>query len=184
MSRPLSSLQNGRNLLHCAAQRGHIQLMEFVMEDLEDVCVDETDKVGRFFMALFHEVWSCFAELSRNVALGLGKRIRVRQHYSQKSSCRVSLEMMGILALVQLLPADDLILCFLSLLDCVSVSFQRWTGQRFTWPQSTGSWRWWSSSFDWVVLTVPKTRYGHETTCKGGEVQGLGDVKTREQNSK
>lgn len=121
MSRPLSSLQNGRNLLHCAAQRGHIQLMEFIMEDLEDVCVDETDKVGRLFTALFHEVWSCFAELSRNVALGLGKRIRVRQHYSQKSSCRVSLEMMGILALVQLLPADDLILCFLSLLDCVSL---------------------------------------------------------------
>lgn len=45
------------------------------MEDLEDVCVDETDKVGRLFMALFHEVWSCFAELSRNVALGLRKRI-------------------------------------------------------------------------------------------------------------
>lgn len=157
MSSPFSPLQNGRNLLHCAAQRGHIPVMEFIMEDLEDVCVDETDKVGRLFTALFYEVWSCSAELSRNIALGLGKRIRVRR-YSQKFSCRVSLGMMWILALVKLLAADDLILCFLSLLDCVSVFFQRRTGQRFTWLQSTGSWRWWSSSFDWVVLTVPKTR--------------------------
>lgn len=94
------------------------------MEDLEDVCVDETDKVGRLFTALFYEVWSCSAELSRNIALGLGKRIRVRR-YSQKFSCRVSLGMMWILALVKLLAADDLILCFLSLLDCVSVFFQR-----------------------------------------------------------
>ncbi|XP_064312160.1 ankyrin repeat and death domain-containing protein 1A isoform X3 [Phalacrocorax carbo] len=36
--------RNGRNLLHCAAQRGHIQVMEFIMEDLEDMCVDKTDK--------------------------------------------------------------------------------------------------------------------------------------------
>lgn len=90
------------------------------MEDLEDMCVDERDKVERLFTALVHEVWSCSAELSRNVALGLGKRIRVR-HYSQKSSCRVSLGMMGILALVKLVAADDLILCFLSLLNCVSL---------------------------------------------------------------
>lgn len=55
------------------------------MEDLEDMCVDETDKVERLFTALFYEVWSCCAELSRNVALSLGKRIRVRR-YSQKSS--------------------------------------------------------------------------------------------------
>ncbi|KAI1235231.1 hypothetical protein IHE44_0002871, partial [Lamprotornis superbus] len=39
--------RNGRNLLHCAAQRGHIQIMEFIMEDLDDVCVDETDKTDR-----------------------------------------------------------------------------------------------------------------------------------------
>ncbi|XP_068059685.1 ankyrin repeat and death domain-containing protein 1A isoform X3 [Anomalospiza imberbis] len=39
--------RNGRNLLHCAAQRGHIQVMEFIMEDLEDMCVDETDKMDR-----------------------------------------------------------------------------------------------------------------------------------------
>lgn len=57
------------------------------MEDLEDVCVDETDKVGRLFTALFYEVWSCSAELSRNIALGSWEEIRVRC-YSQKSSCR------------------------------------------------------------------------------------------------
>lgn len=90
------------------------------MEDLEDMCVDETDKVERLFTALFYEVWSCCAELGRNVALGLGKRIEFRC-CSQKSSCRVSLGMVGILALVKLLAADDLILCFLSLLDCVSL---------------------------------------------------------------
>ena len=56
MSGPLSPLQNDRNLLHCAAQRGHIRVMEFIMEDLEDMCVDKTDKVGRLFTALFHEV--------------------------------------------------------------------------------------------------------------------------------
>lgn len=49
MSAPLSPLQNGRNMLHCAAQKGHIQVMEFIMEDLEDICVDKTDKVGRLF---------------------------------------------------------------------------------------------------------------------------------------
>lgn len=59
MNSPVSPLQNGRNLLHCAAQRGHIQVMEFIMENLEDVCVDETDKVGRPFTTLFHEVLLC-----------------------------------------------------------------------------------------------------------------------------
>ncbi|XP_056203810.1 ankyrin repeat and death domain-containing protein 1A isoform X4 [Falco biarmicus] len=39
--------RNGRNMLHCAAQRGHIQVMEFIMEDLEDMCVDKTDKMDR-----------------------------------------------------------------------------------------------------------------------------------------
>ncbi|XP_064525276.1 ankyrin repeat and death domain-containing protein 1A isoform X3 [Pseudopipra pipra] len=39
--------RNGRNLLHCAAQRGHVQIIEFIMEVLEDVCVDETDKMDR-----------------------------------------------------------------------------------------------------------------------------------------
>ncbi|XP_058702944.1 ankyrin repeat and death domain-containing protein 1A isoform X2 [Poecile atricapillus] len=39
--------RNGRSVLHCAAQRGHIQVIEFIMENLEDVCVDETDKMDR-----------------------------------------------------------------------------------------------------------------------------------------
>lgn len=56
MNGPLSPLQSGRNLLHCAAQRGHVQVMEFVMEDLEDVCVDKTDNVGRLFTALLHKI--------------------------------------------------------------------------------------------------------------------------------
>lgn len=56
MNGPLSPLQSGGNLLHCAAQRGHVQVMEFVMEDLEDMCVDKTDNVGTLFTALLHEV--------------------------------------------------------------------------------------------------------------------------------
>ncbi|XP_040426170.1 ankyrin repeat and death domain-containing protein 1A isoform X1 [Cygnus olor] len=39
--------KNGRSLLHCAAQRGHIRVMEFIMEDLEDVHVDKTDKMDK-----------------------------------------------------------------------------------------------------------------------------------------
>lgn len=55
MNDPLPPLQNGRNLLHCAAQRGHIQVMEFIMEHLEDMCVDKTDKVRKLFTVLFHD---------------------------------------------------------------------------------------------------------------------------------
>nr|XP_047932198.1 ankyrin repeat and death domain-containing protein 1A isoform X2 [Anser cygnoides] len=39
--------KNGRSLLHCAAQRGHVRVMEFIMEDLEDVHVDKTDKMDK-----------------------------------------------------------------------------------------------------------------------------------------
>ncbi|XP_044836670.1 ankyrin repeat and death domain-containing protein 1A isoform X2 [Mauremys mutica] len=48
--------KNGRNLLHCAAQRGHITVMEFIMEDLEDVHVDKTDKMDKtaFHLAAEH----------------------------------------------------------------------------------------------------------------------------------
>lgn len=184
MSSPLSPLQNGRNLLHCAAQRGHIQIMEFIMEDLEDVCVDETDKVGRVFTALCHEVWSCPAELSRNVALDLGKRIRVRC-FSQKSSCKVNLGIMSILALVKLLAADDLILCFLSLLHFVSL-FPFKDGQDSVSPgrrvraaggggvpHSTG-----------LFSQCQRQGTGMKPHAReGGEVQGLRDVKNREQNT-
>jgi len=32
-------------MLHCAAQRGHIRILEFIMEDLEGVRLDRVDKV-------------------------------------------------------------------------------------------------------------------------------------------
>lgn len=73
MSSPLSPLQNGRNLLHGAAQRGHIQIMEFIMEDLEDVCVDETDKVGRLFTALFMKFGLALLSLAGMLPLFLGR---------------------------------------------------------------------------------------------------------------
>lgn len=37
--------QDGLNLLHCASQRGHISIMEYIMEDLEDVQLNKVDKV-------------------------------------------------------------------------------------------------------------------------------------------
>lgn len=86
MNDPLPPLQNGRNLLHCAAQRGHIQVMEFIMEHLEDMCVDKTDKVRKLFTVLFHDSW-CSAELTGEVVLGLGRV----SCYSQKPSCRLGL---------------------------------------------------------------------------------------------
>ncbi|KAM8972847.1 ankyrin repeat and death domain-containing protein 1A isoform 1-T1 [Pelodytes ibericus] len=48
--------KNGLNLLHCAAQRGHIKVMEFIMEDLENIKLDKVDKVGRtaFHLAAEH----------------------------------------------------------------------------------------------------------------------------------
>ncbi|KAM9586372.1 LOW QUALITY PROTEIN: ankyrin repeat and death domain-containing protein 1A [Trichechus inunguis] len=35
------------SLLHCAAQKGHVSVPAFIMEDLEDVALDHTDKLGR-----------------------------------------------------------------------------------------------------------------------------------------
>ncbi|KAK3562397.1 hypothetical protein QTP86_033538 [Hemibagrus guttatus] len=48
--------QNGLNLLHCAAQRGHIHILEYIMEDLEDVRLDRVDKSGKtaFHLAAEH----------------------------------------------------------------------------------------------------------------------------------
>lgn len=37
--------QDGLTLLHCAAQKGHMPVLAFVMEDLEDVALDHADKV-------------------------------------------------------------------------------------------------------------------------------------------
>uniref|UniRef100_A0A8C6BE51 Uncharacterized protein n=1 Tax=Monodon monoceros TaxID=40151 RepID=A0A8C6BE51_MONMO len=34
-------------LLHCAAQKGHMPVLAFITEDLEDVALDHTDKLGR-----------------------------------------------------------------------------------------------------------------------------------------
>uniref|UniRef100_H0X2J9 Pleckstrin homology domain containing O2 n=1 Tax=Otolemur garnettii TaxID=30611 RepID=H0X2J9_OTOGA len=39
--------KDGLTLLHCAAQKGHVPVLEFIMEDLEDVNLDHTDKLGR-----------------------------------------------------------------------------------------------------------------------------------------
>lgn len=37
--------QDGLTLLHCAAQKGHVPVLAFIMEDLEDVPLDHADKV-------------------------------------------------------------------------------------------------------------------------------------------
>ncbi|KAF5925355.1 hypothetical protein HPG69_001799 [Diceros bicornis minor] len=39
--------KDGLTLLHCAAQKGHVLVLAFIMEDLEDVALDHADKLGR-----------------------------------------------------------------------------------------------------------------------------------------
>uniref|UniRef100_A0A8C3VQ20 Ankyrin repeat and death domain containing 1A n=1 Tax=Catagonus wagneri TaxID=51154 RepID=A0A8C3VQ20_9CETA len=39
--------KDGLSLLHCAAQKGHVPVLAFVIEDLEDVALDHADKLGR-----------------------------------------------------------------------------------------------------------------------------------------
>ncbi|XP_065404123.1 ankyrin repeat and death domain-containing protein 1A isoform X7 [Macaca fascicularis] len=39
--------KDGLTLLHCAAQKGHVPVLAFIMEDLEDVALDHVDKLGR-----------------------------------------------------------------------------------------------------------------------------------------
>uniref|UniRef100_A0A9L0TC94 Ankyrin repeat and death domain containing 1A n=1 Tax=Equus caballus TaxID=9796 RepID=A0A9L0TC94_HORSE len=39
--------KEGLTLLHCAAQKGHVPVLAFIMEDLEDVALDHADKLGR-----------------------------------------------------------------------------------------------------------------------------------------
>nr|XP_045253254.1 ankyrin repeat and death domain-containing protein 1A isoform X12 [Macaca fascicularis] len=39
--------KDGLTLLHCAAQKGHVPVLAFIMEDLEDVALDHVDKMGR-----------------------------------------------------------------------------------------------------------------------------------------
>lgn len=38
--------QDGLTLLHCAALKGHVPVLAFIMEDLEDVALDHADKVS------------------------------------------------------------------------------------------------------------------------------------------
>ncbi|XP_063554677.1 ankyrin repeat and death domain-containing protein 1A isoform X18 [Gorilla gorilla gorilla] len=38
--------KDGLTLLHCAAQKGHVPVLAFIMEDLEDVALDHVDKEG------------------------------------------------------------------------------------------------------------------------------------------
>lgn len=50
LHRPQNSLwtyfQDGLALLHCAAQKGHVPVLVFIMEDLEDVALGHKDKVS------------------------------------------------------------------------------------------------------------------------------------------
>ncbi|XP_042797644.1 ankyrin repeat and death domain-containing protein 1A [Panthera leo] len=39
--------KDGLTLLHCAAQKGHVPVLAFIMEDLEDVPLNQADKLGR-----------------------------------------------------------------------------------------------------------------------------------------
>ncbi|KAG8510294.1 Ankyrin repeat and death domain-containing protein 1A [Galemys pyrenaicus] len=39
--------KDGLSILHCAAQKGHVPVLAFIMEDLEDVALDHTDQLGR-----------------------------------------------------------------------------------------------------------------------------------------
>ncbi|XP_047621653.1 ankyrin repeat and death domain-containing protein 1A isoform X4 [Phacochoerus africanus] len=48
--------KDGLTLLHCAALKGHVPVLAFIMEDLEDVALDHADKLGRtaFHRAVEH----------------------------------------------------------------------------------------------------------------------------------
>lgn len=53
---PWACFQDGLTLLHCAAQKGHVLILAFIMEDLEDVALDRADKVcvaSRLFFLSF-----------------------------------------------------------------------------------------------------------------------------------
>uniref|UniRef100_A0AAQ4QMH3 Death domain-containing protein n=1 Tax=Gasterosteus aculeatus aculeatus TaxID=481459 RepID=A0AAQ4QMH3_GASAC len=50
-----SENKDGLSMLHCAAQRGHIRVLEFIMEDLEDVRLDRLDKSGKTALHLAAE---------------------------------------------------------------------------------------------------------------------------------
>lgn len=54
---PLACFQDGLTLLHCAAQKGHMHVLAFVMEDLEDVALDHADKVSSICKAIQLSHW-------------------------------------------------------------------------------------------------------------------------------
>ncbi|XP_058521263.1 ankyrin repeat and death domain-containing protein 1A [Ochotona princeps] len=39
--------EDGLTLLHCAVQKGHVPVLAYLMKDLEDVALDQADKLGR-----------------------------------------------------------------------------------------------------------------------------------------
>lgn len=43
---PWPCFQDSLTLLHCAAQKGHVPVLAFITEDLEDVALDHADKVS------------------------------------------------------------------------------------------------------------------------------------------
>ncbi|XP_067350992.1 ankyrin repeat and death domain-containing protein 1A isoform X3 [Channa argus] len=47
--------KDGQSMLHCAAQRGQIRVLEFIMEDLENICLDRVDKSGKTALHLAAE---------------------------------------------------------------------------------------------------------------------------------
>ncbi|XP_028258089.1 ankyrin repeat and death domain-containing protein 1A isoform X3 [Parambassis ranga] len=50
-----SENKDGLSILHCAAQRGHIEVLKFIMEELEDFCLDKADKSGKTALHLAAE---------------------------------------------------------------------------------------------------------------------------------
>ncbi|XP_032824831.2 ankyrin repeat and death domain-containing protein 1B isoform X3 [Petromyzon marinus] len=47
--------KSGLTVLHCAAQRGHAAVMQFIIEDLEDLDIDKTTKLGQTALHLTAE---------------------------------------------------------------------------------------------------------------------------------
>lgn len=41
-------------MLHCAAQRGHTKVLEFIVENVEEISLDSVDKVMLFYHNTFN----------------------------------------------------------------------------------------------------------------------------------
>ncbi|KAH0620078.1 hypothetical protein JD844_014658, partial [Phrynosoma platyrhinos] len=81
---------NGHNLLHCAAQRGHLKVIEFIMEDLEDVRLDKKDKMDRtaFHLAAGNGQLEVVEFL---VASGCTRNVKDKKEFTNCPNCWVSL---------------------------------------------------------------------------------------------